>query len=428
MRKTKDSLKSASNFYLIPHLVNQRYNVGKDEKVKEINFYTVNDVDGYSLYTIIGDNITLSTGFKNKIENYLKENYMNEIKTGDLKIDEIVEDFTPHNIEELYEKVGDDYSVTMRFLPTRIDEIAKEKGFKEKDIKEKQFNLKENDNLVENNKINLNYKVEDSIEKEEVDKQDNYEENEHTNIEKKKEDREEKEEINELAKYNYIERIAKMNHVNPAVVNTRVIKNLSKVEEDLGIHLQQKKYPFGVIAVRLPYKLGYRTFLVDPTTCMTIDGKGVLDGRPGKFYDYDEIEDYFRYRLRSGEDGGDAGKPLKYDERRSYTTYIDEHGDVKEKKFINNGKKQDMLREERERYLIEVEEIDRRLADAIEEYQKNANNENYKKVKDIIQEKFNIDNKYNALDNQREVTEETKNNTERIIQKDLDDDNWFPSR
>ena len=70
--KTKDSLKSASNFYLIPHLVNQRYNVGKDEKVKEINFYTVNDVDGYSLYTIIGDNITLSTGFKNKIENYLE--------------------------------------------------------------------------------------------------------------------------------------------------------------------------------------------------------------------------------------------------------------------------------------------------------------------------------------------------------------------
>ena len=42
--------------------------------------------------------------------------------------------------------------------------------------------------------------------------------------------------------------------------------------------------------------------------------------------------------------------------------------------------------------------------------------------------KYNIDNKYNALDKQREVTEETKNNAEKVIQKDLDDDDLFPSR
>ena len=161
---------------------------------------------------------------------------------------------------------------------------------------------------------------------------------------------------------------------------------------------------------------------------MTIDSHGALDRRPGKFYDYDEIEEYFRFSFRSGSDGGENGKPLRYDENRDYTTYIDEHGDVKEQKYINNGKEIDMSREERQRYLTEVSEIDKRLSQAIEEYQKHATHENYQKVKDIIKEKVNIDNKYNALYEQREITEKTKENTEKVIQKDLDDDDdWFPS-
>ena len=126
--------------------------------------------------------------------------------------------------------------------------------------------------------------------------------------------------------------------------------------------------------------------------------------------------------------GGESGKPLRYDESRDYTTYIDQYGDVKEEKYINNGKQKDMIREERERYLAEVEEADKRLADAIDEYQKIATRENYLKVKNIIQEKVDIDNKYNALSEQKEITEKTKENTEKAIGKDLDDDDdWFPS-
>ena len=143
-------------------------------------------------------------------------------------------------------------------------------------------------------------------------------------------------------------------------------------------------------------------------------------------YDFNEIEDYFRYNIRDGHDGGENGKPLRYDENRDYTTYIDEHGDLKQEKFINNGKEQDMLREERERYLAEVEEADKRLAEAIEKYQKNSTHENYKKVQEIIKEKVDIDNKYNALSEQREVTDKTIENTEKAIDRDLDEDDWFP--
>ena len=85
-----------------------------------------------------------------------------------------------------------------------------------------------------------------------------------------------------------------------------------------------------------------------------------------------------------------------------------------------------MLREERKRYLAEVEEVDKKLKDAIEVYQKNATHENYENVRDLIKEKVNIDNKYNALDEQRKITEQTKENTENVIQMDLDDDDWFP--
>ena len=180
------------------------------------------------------------------------------------------------------------------------------------------------------------------------------------------------------------------------------------------------------MAVRIPYKLGYRTFLVEKSTGIAIDAQGRRDNKPDRLYDFDEIEDYFRFKLRPGPDGGADGKPLREDEGRDYTTYIDEKGELQEQKFVNNGKKQDMLREERERYLAEVEEVDQRLKEAIEEYQKHATHENYQKVRDIIKDKVNIDNKYNALDEQRNVTEKTIKNTENVIKDLEDDDEWFP--
>lgn len=424
----QNKLKAASNFYLIPHTVNQKYAIGNEIQTKQVDLYTVNDVEGYSLYTVIDNNISMSNGFRKKIEDYMKENYESEINSGLLKIDDVVEYFTPNSMEEIYEKLGDERIISMRFLPDRIDEYARSKGIFDKKIDAigddtRETNLDQHDNLLEENKVALREEPEQKQEKESVDEL----EEEPGKVRDDASVRLE-EDKDEPVYESYIEKIAKLNHVKPAVVNTRVVENFEKVEEDTGIPLKGR-YPRGeVIAVRIPYKLGYRTFLVEKSTGMTIDGKGRMERKTGRLYDYDEIEDYFRFKLRNGADGGESGKPLRYDEGRDYTTYIDEHGDVKEKKFINNGKKQDMLREERERYLAEVEEADQKLKEAIEDYQKHATRENYEKVREIIKEKVEIDNKYNALDEQREVTQETKENTERVIERDLDDDDgWFPS-
>lgn len=427
----QERLENASNFYVIPHTATHRYTVGNVEEEKKMSFYTVNDVEGYTLYSIINEkDISISTGFRERIENYLKLNYHDELEAGVISIDDVVRHFTPQTMDELYDNLSGENIITIRLLPDRIDEFVESRGIKpkeleQKEVGEKEVDLREQDNLAEETQV----KPGDSAIQLEEDKdkdveEDREEKTEDTEKDKNKED----DEVREESEETYIERIARVNHLKSAVVNTRIIENFEKVEEDTGIPLRGR-YPRGeVVAVRVPYKLGYRTFLVEKSTGMTIDAKGRRERRPERLYDFDEIEDYFRFRLRNGADGGEDGKPLRYDEGRDYTTYIDETGELKEEKFINNKEEQDMLREERERYLTEVGEIDRKLKDAIDEYQKHATQENYEKVRDLIKEKINIDNKYNALEEQREVTKKTIENTENVIQRDLDDedDSWFP--
>lgn len=442
----EEKLKAASNYYIIPRTVEQRVNVGAIEERHSVDIYTVNDVEGYSLYTIIDNQtIAMTSGFIDRIKKYIEETYPMAIATGMIKEADVIEHFTPHSMIEMYDMLTDDKIITMRMLPDRIDEFVEEKGVvasKNLGIRQlgvREANLAEYDDLEEKSQIaskdNSEQNQKQKPEPEQTLEKDEGETLEEPDQENGKvkdgasirliEDKEEKEEEFE----SYIEKIARINHVKPAVVNTRVIENFEKVEEDTGIPLRGLNYKRGeVIAVRIPYKLSYRTFLVDKNTGMTIDGKGRKERRPGILYDFDEIEEYFRFKLRDGHDGGEDGKPLRYDEGRDYTTYIDENGELKEQKFINNGKKQDMLREERERYLTEVAEADQKLKEAIDEYQKHSTHENYEKVRDIIKLKVEIDNKYNALDEQRQITKLTKENAEKVMERDLDDDDddWFP--
>ena len=106
--------------------------------------------------------------------------------------------------------------------------------------------------------------------------------------------------------------------------------------------------------------------------------------------------------------------PIKKDEGRSYITYLDKNGVVKETKFLNNGKKIDMAKDERERFLAEVAEADRRLKEAIDEYQSvdfikqpEQAREKWKDVNKAMAERVAIDKKYDALRNQRAVTAAT---------------------
>jgi len=412
----KIKLDKASNFYLIPHAAKHNYTIGNELQTETMYFYTINDVEGYALYSVIEDRVSISTGFRERIKQYLEENYPSEMESGVLRLEDAVEYFTPRTLEEVYDFLSGDRVITMRFLPDRMEEFVQSRGVKTKALK--MAELEQKDDLAEENKVTL--KEDTAEEEQELEETDG--------VRQETEQEQEEEEQEPEPEEDYIERIARVNHVKPAVVNTRIIENFEKVEEDTGIPLKGR-YPRGeVVAVRIPYKLGYRTFLVEKSTGLAIDGQGRRDSRPDRLYDFDEIEDYFRFQLRPGPDGGNDGKPLREDEGRDYITYIDEKGDINEQKYVNNGKKQDMLREERERYLTEVEEVDQKLKEAIEEYQKHATHENYQKVRDLIKEKVNIDNKYNALDEQRDVTKQTIENTENVIQKDLDDDDdeWFP--
>lgn len=428
-KQQQEELKNASNYYVLPRIVNQKINIGDTEQVKQINLYTINDVEGYNLFTIMNNqDITISSSFANRIEEYLQNTYPEEVKAGLINSSEVIEYFTPKNIDEMYKMLGQDATISVRFLPDRIDEFAISKGIKAKGLTYKDYGTREDenknrDNLSEDNKVTP--KETPELEQEpEVTEEKVLEEHE-TAIKLEEDDKKK-----EIATEGYIEKIARLNHVNPIVVNTRIIENFEKVEEDTGIALKGL-YPRGeVVAVRIPYKLGYRTFLAEKSTGLTIDSKGRMDRQPGKLYDFNEIEDYFRYKIRDGHDGGDAGRPLRYDEGRDYITYIDEQGDLNKKEFVNNKEKEDMLREERERYLAEASEVDKKLAAAIEEYQKanlDDKHEKYLRVKSLVEQKVKIDNKYNALEKQREVTKETKENTENAIGRSLDDeDEWFP--
>ena len=101
-------------------------------------------------------------------------------------------------------------------------------------------------------------------------------------------------------------------------------------------------------------------------------------------------------------------------------------------KYINNGKQNDMLKEERERYITEVAEANERLKAAIDEYQNDNIQDNWLRVKSAMRERIRIDKKYEVLANQKRVTidtlEETKDETLRKEGRPRrdDEDEWYP--
>lgn len=428
----QDKLKNMSNFYLIPNTVNKKVSIGKIEETQKVSIHTVVDVEGFDLFTIIDEqNISISKNLKEKIEQYLQVYYSEDIRNGKINVDEVIESFTPKNIDELYMILGSEYTVSMRFLPDRIDEYAIQKGITLKTIGEKKVDLREYDNLDQNNKVQIKEKT-DGNEKNDGQKtfeESDFNQNKELEDDKKRKNQSDKKDFE--SKEGFIQRIARYNNVSPEVVNTREIQNFDKIEEDLGIHFPMSQRS-DIIAVRIPTNKvtskgsAYRTFLASKSTGMTIDANGRCDTRKGKMYDFDEVENYFRFKLRGGPDGGPAGKPLKKDEDRDYMTFLDDKNDIKEEKYVNNGKQKDALRDDRRQYLKDTEAIDKLLKEAIDKYQKKPTQDNYKVVKDLIKEKISLDNKYNALDNQKEVSQKTIKNAEKILNKENDDDDFFP--
>ena len=199
-----------------------------------------------------------------------------------------------------------------------------------------------------------------------------------------------------------IDSISKKRNCRVDQINIRKIENLEKIKEDTGLELKQ--YREKIVALRINYGSEYRYYIVNSETGEFFNPRPMEANRE----DIPEVEDYFKYRFRPGVE---ESRPLRTNEGTSYMSYLGSNGEIKSMRYLNNGKEDDMVKEEREKYLAEVEKANNVLAEAIDEYQNVNSYENWLKVKSAMKARVYVDKKYNVLENQKEVTKDTLKET-----------------
>lgn len=212
----------------------------------------------------------------------------------------------------------------------------------------------------------------------------------------------------------------------------RKIDDLERLDEDTGINARM--YRGKVIALRINYGFQQRYFVINSETGEQFKlHRGEIETG-----NIPEVADYFKFPITRSNGKEDTSRRLSKDSStaRSYITYLDVNGNVKEAKFINNGKADDLEKEERERYIAEVAEADKVLEDVIDEYQNLNTQENWLRVKDAMKKRIQIDKKYRVLGKQKENTINTLDETidetlektgkpKEEKSKDDDEDEWF---
>ena len=120
----QEAMKKAANYYIIPHHVKQNYMVGSQEVSKEVEVLTIHDVEGNNLYQMIDENnVSISNSLKSRIEDYLNQTYKKEVDEERIRVDDVIETFTPDNMDQVMAMVesGD---MSLRNITDRIDEYA----------------------------------------------------------------------------------------------------------------------------------------------------------------------------------------------------------------------------------------------------------------------------------------------------------------
>lgn len=186
------------------------------------------------------------------------------------------------------------------------------------------------------------------------------------------------------------------------------------------------------MAVRVPKTaIGDRLYLANTKTGQRIE---IRDKRRENVEDAEQL---FKYRWRPGLDTNvPMKKPREREGQITYMTYVDKNGELKEARYINNGKQIDLSIEERERYLAEAREADEVLRDAIEEHEKTPTLESHLRVKDAMEKRVAVDKKYDVLEKQKEVSKDSILNSKEIVEDDDgksfnrahddEDDEWGP--
>lgn len=354
-----------------------------------------------------------SKQLENAVDNAL-EDYKDEISQGLLSEAEIKRRFEISTISEI-DDVLENGEFTLEDVQDIVDKMAKEKGIVKKPIsldrrEDELANRDDRDKAKDD-------KMEELAEEEEA------KENDENEVDEAQVEEESKTKSSETGiSADIIVMLATRFGCSPEQIDFRKIENYQKLQEDTGIKVtSQERGDIWAIRIRRGL-LPERYHIINAKTGeMLRPNRGEISTG-----NIEEAKDYFKYRLRRGENA----KPLRRDEERSYITYIDNNGDLKEMKYLNNGRRDDMLREERERYIAEVNEVNIALQEAIEDYQKTATHDNWLKVREIMKERIDIDRKYRikerGFDNQKNVTIETmKSSVENSTHHCIDDDEEF---
>ena len=391
-------------YYVIPVTVQQRVRSGNEEFSIDKKSYVLTDARGSALYIVMENGILVTSSELEEQLRIAEQRYKAYIDKGIISKKDITDQFSLHDINSVMELINEK-QITLDDVQKIVDEKMREHGIV----------------LQENN----SNKSEKEQGEERLDPGEELELNE---------GRTRAEASACGISQNMLEMLAQQYGCRVDQLSFRKVDDYERLEEDTGINARM--YRGKTIALRINYGFQQRYFLVNSENGNQINlQRGEIETG-----NIPELEDYFKFPLTRSNGKEDTSRPLAWDSVTgpSYITYLDVYGNVKEAKYINNGKADDMLRDERQRYIAEVAEADKILSNAIDIYQKENTQENWLRVKDAMSKRIQVDKKYRVLENQKENTINTlKETVDETIDKygrpkrkertreDDDEDEWF---
>jgi len=395
-----------SNYYIIPQTIRKGENVTSRIDV-------VVDALGNNLYVIMENGKVFPTNQLLKEISEATERYSEEINSGRIAPNEIESLFLFEDVDSLSAAIKDN-SLNLEDVQEKVDDYVEDLGIEKKPVSYKRMpepsvtykgtenETKENRDIAKDEK-----EAEEKKEEQEEDKAQEEESMVGSQEELEEEEKDKDKKDSELTTIS--ERLSKKLGCKAWQIDYRWIQDYQKLKEDTGLHITEGEKG-DILAVRVNYQYRQNKYYIlnAKTGELLQNRREISDGN------IPEVQDYFWRKNRKGEN---VARPLRNDEGRSYITEVEQDGGIKERKFVNNGKEDDMLREERERYIADVNEANKELSDAIQSYEKSGTREDWTKVQDAMKRRVEVDMKYHikerGLEEQKDATIDTLENIRR---------------
>ena len=402
--KYKDPEELDMNYYVIPVTVQQRVRSGNEEILIDKKSHVITDARGGALYIVMENGVLVTSAELEEQLQIAMQRYRKYIDKGIISEKDVTDQFSIYDVNSVMELINEK-GLTLDDVQKIVDEKMKEHGIVLPENDSNRSQQEQGDERLDpGEELELN------------------------------EGRTRAQASACGISQNMLEMLAQRYGCRVDQLSFRKVDDYERLEEDTGINARM--YRGKTIALRINYGFQQRYFLVNSENGNQIKlQRGEIETG-----NIPELEDYFKYPLTRSNGKEDTSRPLAWDSATgpSYITYLDVNGNVKEAKYINNGKADDMLRDERQRYIAEVAEADKILSNAIDIYQKENTQENWLRVKDAMSKRIQVDRKYRVLKNQKENTintlEETIDETldkyghpkrKERTREDDEEDEWF---